>query len=263
MPELDPALVPALHVLEAKPPAEQAAFFTSALTAPSADATPATKAAHSIFRWAALGDVDTAALESTLRNAGLGEACAAAASQCWGTHGDAARHGLLLASTKIHRLVDLDWKFGGARGTKSAHGCSPADDAPLIRSFDGPRALPPAVSASSSEHAAMGQTFVQLRLIVEGEAALECVHMGAPDLICCARMARSSHLAHPRLTATLSRRRDQAAPFLRVLDDARGGARQARHDGVVIAKMNRVWRKPRPAPGSAAFARTLKGRTGL
>ena len=113
MPELDPTLIPALHVLEAKPPAEQAAFFTSALTAPAADATPATKAAHAIFRWAALSDVDPAVLETTLRGAGLGEACAAAASQCWGTHGDAARHGLLLASTKIHKLVDLDWKFGG------------------------------------------------------------------------------------------------------------------------------------------------------
>eukprot|EP00966_Prymnesium_polylepis_P236941 5479781-Prymnesium_polylepis.2 len=109
----DAALVPALHTLEGKPAAEQEAFFTAALAAPAADATPATKAAHAIFRQAALADVDAAALEAHMRSSGLGEASAAAASQSWATLGEAARHGLLSAATKIHRLVDLDWKFGG------------------------------------------------------------------------------------------------------------------------------------------------------
>ena len=36
-----------------------------------------------------------------------------------------------------------------------------------------------AVSASSSEHAAVGQTYVQLRLVVDGAGKQEYVHMGA------------------------------------------------------------------------------------
>ena len=111
---IDPALIPALHALEQTPASEQAAFFTSALTTPAEDATPAAKAAHAIFRRAALADLDAAALQANLRNAGLAEACASAAGQCWETHGEDARYGLIFASTKIHKLVDMDWKFGGA-----------------------------------------------------------------------------------------------------------------------------------------------------
>lgn len=112
-PLFDRALLPPLHALQAMAPAEQAAFFTSALSRLDQDATSATKAAHAIFCKAALLDMDAERLEAALQSMGLAQACAAAASQCWDTHGATARRQLLLDSTEIHQLTDVQWKFGG------------------------------------------------------------------------------------------------------------------------------------------------------
>lgn len=103
----------ALLEVEALLPAEQTALFSAALRSIEDDASPAAKAAHTLFCRAALADLDAPALEAELRRVGIGQACAACAGQCWANQGEAARHGLLLAATSITRLVDLDWKFGG------------------------------------------------------------------------------------------------------------------------------------------------------
>lgn len=110
---MDPALIPLLHVLEAKSSAEQAAFFTSVLVDGNSLTSPAAKAAHATFCFAAMHGMDAPTLEAALHDLGLGHTCAAAAAQCWGTHGDDVCYGLISQSTNIHQLVDLDWKFGG------------------------------------------------------------------------------------------------------------------------------------------------------
>lgn len=191
--EIDSASLSALLELEALSPDDQTAFFSDALQVVDDDATPAAKAAHAIFRRAALAGLDTATLEAEMCSAGLSQTCAASAGHCWATQGEAARHALLLASTNIQRLVDLDWKFGGTCCSLAT--LRPSTRIVLVRTVSNRSDHPFTVSASSSEHAATGQTFVQLRLVVDGANGLEYVHMGASAACLPVTVSLSDHSA--------------------------------------------------------------------
>ena len=102
------------------------------------------RALLAFYRDAARRRLDAAAVEAELKSV-LGDDVAAACGQAWERNAGAARRALLLSGIDAARLVDVDWTFG--------------------------------VTASSSEHAAVGSTYVQLRLAVQRGAALEYVHL--------------------------------------------------------------------------------------
>ena len=102
----------------------------------------AAQCALSIFREAAQRALTAEQLEAELRSAGLNEQLSAAAARSWAMHGTAAHCGL--SALGARRLIDAEWTFG--------------------------------VTASSSEHAAVGTTYVQLRMVVDGPNGPEYVH---------------------------------------------------------------------------------------
>ena len=108
----------------------------------------APRAARALYESAALRGLTADQLEAELRSAGLSADGATSAAQSWTAYGAAARRSLLLSTLSVRRLVDVEWTFG--------------------------------VTACSSEHAAAGTTYVQLRLLVSSESsgALEYVHAG-------------------------------------------------------------------------------------
>lgn len=170
---LDAALLPPLLDLESQSPAELAALFASAINLQTAS--PAAGAANQVFRQAALTDLEPQQLETRLRAAGVGPVCAAAAAQCWATHGIDHRRTLVADAVTVRKVIDVDWTFGGG----SCPLCQPR--LMSVRPTQKLTRLTTsrAVSASSSEHAAVGQTYVQLRLVVDGAGKQEYVHMGA------------------------------------------------------------------------------------
>ena len=127
--------------------AESAVDFFSALLA--ADTTkPSSDAAHcalQVFREAAQRGLTADQLEAELCSAGLSEALSAAAGRSWSLLGAEAHRALAASAIDASRLVDAEWTFG--------------------------------VTASSSEHSAVGTTYVQLRLAVAGPRGLEYEHM--------------------------------------------------------------------------------------
>ena len=124
---LAPALLPPLLDLD---PDE--AFFAG--VADDTDQSSAARSLREVFRQAATLGLDGSSLGKCLCSYGLGEAAAAAIAAAWSAQrsGGGAR---ALVQPPALRLVDMDWSFG--------------------------------VSASSSEHTAMGSTFVALRLRTE------------------------------------------------------------------------------------------------
>lgn len=124
-------------------------FFSNVLTtAASAGAKPSSAAAQcalAIFREAAQRGLTAEQLETELGGAGLSDALSAAVSRSWSIHGTEAQRALTAGALDARRLIDAEWTFG--------------------------------VTASSSEHAAVGTTFVQVRLMVDGDAGPEYVHM--------------------------------------------------------------------------------------
>ncbi len=139
---IPPSLLPELLELEGRSPAEYIAFFADALDrvdSPTAGA----NAVREVLRHAAKAGLEASALEAEVRRAGLSDGLSAAFAQCWAV--PVNRQAVLAQAFPVHTLVDLDWTFG--------------------------------VSASSSEHAAMGTTYVQLRPRTEDEGgAPQCVH---------------------------------------------------------------------------------------
>lgn len=127
--------------------AESAADFFSALLA--ADTTkPSSDAAHCalrVFREAAQRGLTADQLEAELCSAGVSEALSAAAGRSWSLLGAEAHRALSASAIDASRLVDAEWTFG--------------------------------VTASSSDHSAVGTTYVQLRLAVAGPRGLEYEHM--------------------------------------------------------------------------------------
>ena len=101
--------------------------------------------ALAVFREAARRGLTADQLEAELCGAGLSEALSAAASRSWSLQGAEANRALSASAIDASKLVDAEWTFG--------------------------------VTASSSEHAAVGTTYVQLRLAVAGASGLEYVHM--------------------------------------------------------------------------------------
>jgi hypothetical protein len=87
----------------------------------------------------------------------------------------------------------------------------------------------------------MGQTFVQLRLVIEGAKGLEHVHMGAPSTgpddsrLAGANLRLAGPIPHPtacKLMLSILRHRDETAALLRIPHDAGGSACQAGPDAV-------------------------------
>jgi len=130
-------LVPSLLELERRGLPTDATTFFEGAST-SSHAGPA----REVLRFAALAGLDGTGLAEALRAAGVSEACADFFATYWAA-AQPSREFLALPAPR--RLVDLDWNFG--------------------------------VSASSSEHAAMGVTFVQLRLHTQGSSGAEYVHM--------------------------------------------------------------------------------------
>ena len=143
-PPLPHCLLPELFDLQRLPPSEPMAFLEAALD-PAAAPAPGSVAAAEVLRFAAKHGLGAQSLEAALRAAGLGEAL----SKMFADYlaGQPSIGALLktASSGPPLTLVDVDWTFG--------------------------------VSASSSEHQAMGTTFVQLRLHVLGaDGAARYVH---------------------------------------------------------------------------------------
>ena len=136
------ALIPDLLELDCQLPAEPAAFFAAALD-PSAPPALGSAAAAEVLRYTASQGLDPAALGQRLRGVGLSEVGAAFFADFWASQPSRTS----LQREAPLQLVDVDWSFG--------------------------------VSASSSEHQAMGSTFVQMRLNAQGERGAEYVHAGA------------------------------------------------------------------------------------
>jgi len=136
------ALLPDLLELEANLPADPTTFFAAAFD-PSAPPAPGARAAAEVLRHAASQGLETADLMQQLRMLGLGEAGAIFFANYWAAQPSRAS----LQREPPLQLLDVDWSFG--------------------------------VSASSSEHQAMGTTFVQLRLSTQGQNGGEFVHTGA------------------------------------------------------------------------------------
>ena len=170
------ALLPDLFELETNLPADPAAFFTAALD-PSAAPMSGARAAAAVLRFAASEGLEPAALGQQLRAVGLGEAAAAFFADYWALQPPRSAVQLQVPM----QLRDVEWSFG--------------------------------VSASSSEHQAMGTTFVQMRLNVQGEHGAEYVHTGtrarprprsarilvlAPLSFPCAARPSPTRLAHAR-----------------------------------------------------------------
>jgi COMM domain len=165
---LPEALLPDLLELEADLPADPTTFFAAAFD-PSAPPAPGARAAAEVLRHAASQGLETADLMQQLRMLGLGEAGAIFFANYWAAQPSRAS----LQREPPLQLLDVDWSFG--------------------------------VSASSSEHQAMGTTFVQLRLSTQGQNGGEFVHTGAavarPPL---PRATRDSLSLSLFLTLTLS-----------------------------------------------------------
>ena len=141
-PALPPELLPALLELERSPPLDPAAYFGAVLDS-SANASSSSTAAAEVFRFAASHGLQAEELQHRLQAAGLGQAAAAMFADAWSAQRSDAT---ALVRPPPLRLVDADWSFG--------------------------------VSASSSEHAALGTTFVHVRLRTRTEiGGLETVHM--------------------------------------------------------------------------------------
>ena len=141
MAALPPSLLPQLLELERAPPNDPAAFFAAALDGDVA--APGAVAAVEVLRFAARAGLDAEGLMAELRRHGLSEGAASMFADAWAMYRSAnvAR----LATPTPRKLIDLDWSFG--------------------------------VSASSSEHMAMGTTYVQLRLQTATQSGTEFVHM--------------------------------------------------------------------------------------
>ena len=124
-------------------------FFSGLLAADTSTATKppaaAAQCALAVFREAARRGLTADQLEAELCSAGLSEALSAAAGRSWSLLGAEAHRALSASAIDASRLVDAEWTFG--------------------------------VTASSSEHAAVGTTYVQLRLAVAGASGLEYEHM--------------------------------------------------------------------------------------
>lgn len=145
-PALPASLLPALLDLESHPPNDPTSYFSAVLddSASSAVGSSSTNAAREVFRYAAANGLEAEDLRLALQGAGIGEAAAAMFADAW----SAQRGAFVGELVQPHplQLIDADWSFG--------------------------------VSASSSEHAAMGTTFVQLRLKTRNaNGAAENVHM--------------------------------------------------------------------------------------
>ena len=157
------ALLPDLLELEANLPADPTTFFAAAFD-PSAPPAPGARAAAEVLRHAASQGLETADLMQQLRMLGLGEAGAIFFANYWAAQPSRAS----LQREPPLQLLDVDWSFG--------------------------------VSASSSEHQAMGTTFVQLRLSTQGQNGGEFVHTGAavarPPLPRATRDSLSLSLSH-------------------------------------------------------------------
>ena len=157
------ALLPDLLELEANLPADPTTFFAAAFD-PSAPPAPGARAAAEVLRHAASQGLETADLIQQLRMLGLGEAGAIFFANYWAAQPSRAS----LQREPPLQLLDVDWSFG--------------------------------VSASSSEHQAMGTTFVQLRLSTQGQNGGEFVHTGAavarPPLPRATRDSLSLSLSH-------------------------------------------------------------------
>ena len=138
----------ALH-LSSLDPGSATDFFSSLLAADTSTATKTPSAAKqcalAVFREAARRGLTADQLEAELCGAGLSEALSAAAGRSWSLLGAEAQRGLSASAIDASRLIDAEWTFG--------------------------------VTASSSEHAAVGTTYVQLRLAVTGASGPEYVHM--------------------------------------------------------------------------------------
>ena len=162
---LPTCLLPELLELERKLPEDAAAFFARAADSSAAPA-PSSRAALEVLRYAAQAGLEPAELGMQLRAAGLGEEAASFFANYWALQ---PPRSALQRSAPL-QLVDVDWNFG--------------------------------VSASSSEHAAMGTTFVQLRLNARGQKGSEYVHTGKS---CCDAHAsvRASACASASVTACL------------------------------------------------------------
>jgi hypothetical protein len=138
------ALLPGLLELERSPPEDPAAFFAAAIEGDTAVG-PGASAAAELMKHAARVGLDVEALAQELRSCGVGEAAAGMFAEAWGILRAGGGVPKLAVPAPV-QLADLDWTFG--------------------------------VSASSSEHAAMGATFVQLRLQTRGaDGRAELVHM--------------------------------------------------------------------------------------
>ena len=135
-------LLPDLLELERSLPEDPAAFLAAVLD-PKAATIAGSTAAVEVLRFAASEGLSAEALSTALRNGGLGDATVAMFSNYWAMQQPS--RGILDRVPPL-RLVDMDWSFG--------------------------------VSASSSEHMAMGTTFVQLRLHVQGAGGSQFVYMG-------------------------------------------------------------------------------------
>ena len=145
-PALPASLLPALLDLESHPPNDPTSYFSAVLddSASSTVGSSSTNAAREVFRYAAANGLEAEDLRLALQGAGIGEAAAAMFADAW----SAQRGAFVGELVQPHplQLIDADWSFG--------------------------------VSASSSEHAAMGTTFVQLRLKTRNaNGAAENVHM--------------------------------------------------------------------------------------
>ena len=145
---LPASLLPALLDLESHPPNDPASYFSAVLDDPASSAVGSSStnvnAAREVFRYAAANGLEAEDLRLALQGAGIGEAAAAMFADAW----SAQRGAFVGELVQPHplQLIDADWSFG--------------------------------VSASSSEHAAMGTTFVQLRLKTRNaNGAAENVHM--------------------------------------------------------------------------------------
>jgi len=127
--------------------AESAPDFFSGLLAADASSvlSDAAQCALAVFREASRRGLTADQLEAALCSAGLSEALSAAAGRSWSLLGAEAHRALSASAINASRLVDAEWTFG--------------------------------VTASSSEHAAVGTTYVQLRLAVAGASGLEYEHM--------------------------------------------------------------------------------------
>eukprot|EP00320_Phaeocystis_rex_P020431 CAMPEP_0119071526 /NCGR_PEP_ID=MMETSP1178-20130426/51292_1 /TAXON_ID=33656 /ORGANISM="unid sp, Strain CCMP2000" /LENGTH=166 /DNA_ID=CAMNT_0007053463 /DNA_START=20 /DNA_END=520 /DNA_ORIENTATION=+ len=138
----------ALHLssLDAESAAE---FFSGVLAADTSTAakppSAAGQCALAVFREAARRGLTADQLEAELCGVGLAEALSAAAGRSWSLQGAEGHRALSASAIDASKLVDAEWTFG--------------------------------VTASSSEHAAVGTTYVQVRLAVAGASGLEYVHM--------------------------------------------------------------------------------------